>query len=90
MRTNLVLRISFLAFLFLLPFLFIVTIQAQPATYEIKEINNISYYSNGSLDSDLTQLNILIPEGVQNPPVLMWIGGGAWAYVDRHKEMKLC
>ena len=59
-------------------------------TYAIREINNLSYYNIDSLDSDLTQINLIIPEGVENPPVFMWVGGGAWAYVDRHREMDLC
>lgn len=58
--------------------------------YAIREINNISYYNDALLDNDLTQVNLIIPEGVENPPVFMWIGGGAWAYVDRDKEMDLC
>ncbi len=57
----------------------------------LKEINNISYYPKDSkLNSELTQLNLIIPEGVKNPPVFLWIGGGAWAYVNRGKEMDLC
>lgn len=59
--------------------------------YELKEINNISYYPhNKELDSDLTQVNLILPKGVDNPPVFLWIGGGAWAYVNRHQEMDLC
>jgi len=58
--------------------------------YELTEQLNIPYYPQGhEHDSDLTQVNLLIPKGVQNPPVLIWIGGGAWAYVNRHKEMEL-
>lgn len=58
---------------------------------ELKEINNIPYYEEGNkLNSDLTQLNLIIPVAVENPPVFLWIGGGAWAYVDRHREMDLC
>ena len=58
--------------------------------YPLKEISNISYYDDPALDSDLTQVNLILPEGVENPPVFMWIGGGAWAYVNRHQEMDLC
>lgn len=59
--------------------------------YELKEINNISYYPEKSpLNSDLTQLNLIIPEGAKNPPVFIWVGGGAWAYVNRNQEMDLC
>jgi hypothetical protein len=64
--------------------------QSADAPYSIREILNLSYYEDEALDSDLTQVNLLLPEGVENPPVFMWIGGGAWAYVDRHQEMDLC
>lgn len=59
--------------------------------YPIVEFNNIPYYPEGhALASGLTQLNLIIPQGVENPRVLIWIGGGAWAYVDRRQEMDLC
>ncbi|MDM7860765.1 alpha/beta hydrolase [Alteromonas sp. ASW11-36] len=58
--------------------------------YEIDEKINLSYYPKGHENhSELTQVNLLIPKGVENPPVLIWIGGGAWAYVNRHNEMDL-
>lgn len=79
--------------LFTLLFLCIAGVNADAQksdSYAIREINNLSYYEDDSLDSDLTQVNLIIPEGVENPPVFMWIGGGAWAYVDRHREMDLC
>jgi hypothetical protein len=59
---------------------FTLNLQGQNITeYAITEINNISYYNDELLDTDLTQINLIIPEGVENPPVFMWIGGGAWA-----------
>ena len=65
--------------------------EARALNYELTEKLNIPYYPDGhEHNSDLTQVNLLIPKGVKNPPVLIWIGGGAWAYVDRHKEMELC
>ena len=54
--------------------------------YETKEILDLSYYEN-ELDSDLTKINLVLPVGAKNPPVFLWLGGGAWAYVDRHREM---
>lgn len=60
-------------------------------TYELKEISNVPYYEKSSpLNSDLTQLNLIIPQGAKNPPVFIWVGGGAWAYVNRNQEMDLC
>jgi acetyl esterase/lipase len=31
-----------------------------------------------------------MPEGVNHPPVFIWIGQGAWAYVDKDVEMDIC
>jgi len=41
-----------------------------------------------SVDS-LQRLNLALPEGETKTPLLVWIGGGAWSFVDRHKEMDL-
>lgn len=58
--------------------------------YAIKELSNIQYYQSTSPDSSLTQLNLILPEGVESPPVLIWIGQGAWAYVNKDVEMNIC
>ena len=59
--------------------------------YPVQVIENLSYYGEGhALESDLTRLNLLLPEGIEQPPLLLWVGGGAWAYVDRQQEMNLC
>ncbi|MEX0287528.1 MAG: alpha/beta hydrolase [Flavobacteriaceae bacterium] len=55
----------------------------------LTEILNISYQINSEPDS-LQQLNLLIPKDIDSPPLLLWIGGGAWSFVDRHMEMDLC
>lgn len=58
---------------------------------QVKEFRDISYYTQKeSSQPDNTKLNIVMPEGVDKPPVLLWIGSGAWAYVDRNKEMGIC
>lgn len=67
---------------------FTVALSGQP--YPIKEVVDIQYYTTPSPDSGLTQLNLIIPEGVDNPPVLIWIGQGAWAYVNKDVEMNIC
>jgi hypothetical protein len=61
-----------------------------PEKYEIKIIRDISYYNNDNADSNQTKLHLIMPVGVDNPPVFMWIGQGAWAYVNRDVEMKIC
>ncbi|MCW5515353.1 alpha/beta hydrolase [Muriicola sp. Z0-33] len=57
----------------------------------VKEISDIPYMAAEKLvDDKLQRLNLLLPEEVNNPPLLLWIGGGAWSFVDRHMEMELC
>lgn len=57
--------------------------------YPITEINDIPYYSVEGAAPDLTMLNLVVPKGVTNPPVFIWIGQGAWAYVGRQREMAI-
>jgi hypothetical protein len=59
-------------------------------TYELKEVSNILYYIDGSITDKEAQLNLILPEGVENAPVLIWIGQGAWAYVNKDQEMGIC
>jgi predicted esterase len=53
------------------------------------EILNISYYTGTGAASSYHKLNLVLPKGKTNMPLLLWIGGGAWSYVDRHQEMEL-
>ncbi len=56
----------------------------------LKEINDLPYLSpeNTEIDS-LQRLNLVLPKEVGNPPLLLWIGGGAWSFVNRNMEMDL-
>lgn len=47
------------------------------------ELHDIDYGGSGDT---LQTLNIVVPE-TRNPPLLVWIGGGAWSYVDKNLEM---
>jgi len=77
-------KLAFTIYCFMLSF-------AALAQDSLSESLNIPYYPNGhELQSELTQVNILSPENASDAPVFMWIGGGAWAYVNRHQEMDLC
>ena len=64
---------------------------AQPeSSNSIKEFKDLLYVDAAEVAVDsLQRLNLVIPEGVEKPPLLIWIGGGAWSYVDRHVEMDL-
>lgn len=56
----------------------------------LKEIMDLAYLSPEDTQVDtLQQLNLVLPEGVDNPPLFIWIGGGAWSFVNRHMEMDL-
>ena len=52
-------------------------------------IDNVPYYHGVDYDSANHKLNLVIPNGTDYPPLLIWIGGGAWSYVDRQVEMDL-
>jgi len=54
----------------------------------IKEYTDIPYLSEPELIKPALQcLNLVLPRAVENPPLFLWVGGGAWARVDRHMEM---
>lgn len=56
---------------------------------ESLELLNVPYTAD--TDDTLRQFNLVHAEQTDGPPpLLLWIGGGAWAYVDRHQEMPLC
>ena len=59
-------------------------------TNNINEINNLRYVAEKEVIVDsLQRLNLVLPKGVEKPPLLIWIGGGAWSYVNRHMEMDI-
>lgn len=66
-------------------------LQAQiEKSWEGKEIKDILYVSKSNVQNDtLQRLNLLIPRNVKNAPLLIWIGGGAWSYVNKDMEMDL-
>ena len=64
--------------------------QVAADTLGYREISDISYLAPEDVVTDsLQRLNLVLPEGVSQPPLLVWIGGGAWSFVDRHVEMNL-
>jgi hypothetical protein len=55
-----------------------------------KEANDILYVEKSKIENDsLQRLNIILPVGSKDYPLLIWIGGGAWSYVNRNMEMDL-
>ncbi|HEV7351184.1 alpha/beta hydrolase [Telluribacter sp.] len=51
------------------------------------EISAIPYYQGADQDTANHKLNLILPKNVTKPPLLIWIGGGAWSYVNRNMEM---
>ncbi len=67
------------------------TVFSQPTSLdEIKEINDILYVDADLVENDsLQRLNLVLPAQVDSFPLLVWIGGGAWSYVNRNMEMNI-
>lgn len=64
--------------------------QSPADTFTYKEIPDIPYLAPEDIVTDSLQcLNLVLPEGVEQAPLLLWVGGGAWSFVDRHVEMNL-
>lgn len=59
--------------------------------FEMIELLDISYIETDGVEEDtLQQLNLILPkEDNVNIPLLIWIGGGAWSYVNKDMEMDL-
>ncbi len=61
-----------------------------PVTFKTKEVRDILYVSKSEVKNDsLQRLNLVLPEAAKGAPLLIWIGGGAWSYVNRNMEMDL-
>lgn len=83
MKQTIVLAISLFVFL-------ISYGQRKEAPYNLIEKLNISYVEKDKVEVDsLQQLNLVLPKGKIDVPLFIWIGGGAWALVNRHKEMDI-
>ncbi len=74
----------------ILPLLLIILtfIKAHSQNDDVQLIYDISY-STEAPDDTLRQLNLAIPRNTPDAPLLIWIGGGAWSYVDKDVEMEL-
>ena len=55
----------------------------------IKEFFDLPYYDAEDADAEKHQLDLFIPEGIERPPIMIWIHGGAWAFGSRKSETAL-
>ena len=58
-------------------------------SYKVVEHNDIPYVSDPIPGDSLQRLNLVMPVKDDPVPLLIWIGGGAWSFVDKDKEMDL-
>jgi acetyl esterase/lipase len=75
--------------LFILLFLPAYTAFPQVKKKRYTEIDRIAYYTASDADTSKQRLNLVIPKKVNKPPLLIWVGGGAWSYVNPDMEMDL-
>ncbi|HMQ63023.1 MAG TPA: alpha/beta hydrolase, partial [Flavilitoribacter sp.] len=62
---------------------------SQPAaSFDIREFLNMPYTDGPEADS-LQSLHLVVPQSETASPLLIWIGGGAWAYVNKDMELDL-
>ena len=68
-------------FILCLPFLTLSAVGQIVVHYDIQ-------YSDIDPSDTLQRLNLTLPDN-PNAPLLIWIGGGAWSYVDKNVEMEM-
>ncbi|HAA24079.1 MAG TPA: hypothetical protein DCP28_36865, partial [Cytophagales bacterium] len=58
-----------------------------PENQEITEYPDLRYVAQALVANDsLQRLDLYVPSVASPTPLLIWIGGGAWSYVDRKME----
>lgn len=62
----------------------VVSLQGQ----DFRTINDLNYFGTDETD-EKHKLDLYLPEGIEQPPMLLWIHGGAWAFGDRKNERDL-
>ncbi len=74
---------------FLLSIVLIMLVSACEAQQSgLQRYDDLAYTESADPWSDsLQRLNLILPADAKGCPLLIWIGGGAWAYVNRHVEM---
>src|SRR5688572_14115006 len=75
-------------FTLLLSITLIATYAQDSKQSEFIEINELEYYS-GKDASPYHKLNLVLPKNKSGFALMLWIGGGAWSYVDKNMEMDL-
>ncbi len=56
----------------------------KPKTYKVKTVKDIVYYDGADMDKVKHKLDLYLPEGLKDFPVLFFVHGGAWITGDRN------
>src|ERR1700722_6143041 len=56
----------------------------KPKTYKIKSVKDIVYYDGPGMDKIKHKLDLYLPEGLKEFPILFFVHGGAWMTGDRN------
>ncbi|HKI31232.1 MAG TPA: alpha/beta hydrolase fold domain-containing protein, partial [Gemmataceae bacterium] len=51
--------------------------------FEVKEVKDIAYYEGDDADPKKHKLDLFLPKGQKDFPVLIFVHGGAWVFGDR-------
>ncbi|MFS4445289.1 alpha/beta hydrolase [Maribacter sp. 2307UL18-2] len=53
---------------------------------QIKQFLDVDYLEPAIRTDTLRMLNLFIPQNQEQPPLFIWIGGGAWSYGNKDEE----
>ena len=53
-------------------------------TYEVEAIKDVSYYAGADRDKVKHNLDLYLPKGLKDYPVLFFVHGGAWSLGDKN------
>lgn len=59
--------------------------QGKAPPFAVKVIPNVAYVSGGDADPIRHKLDLYVPEGATNAPVLFYVHGGAWTLGDKNQ-----
>lgn len=57
---------------------------ADDARYEVEATRNLTYYEGDAADKDKHKLDLYLPKGKKDFPVVVFVHGGAWVFGDRN------
>lgn len=54
-----------------------------PKTYEVESIRNVAYYEGEGADKVRHKLDLFVPKGAKEFPVVLFVHGGSWVHGDK-------